>query len=76
MLDALLATIGTLGILATLALGFGKACTEALVRNALDRHPGQDPAPVPAPVPVLARVACPHRRLRRRTQALRHAGTR
>lgn len=72
MLDALLATIGTLGILATLALRFGKGCADALVRNALDRHPGQAPAPVPA----LARVPCPHRRLRRRTQALRQAGAR
>jgi len=63
MLDALLATIGILGLLATIAVKFGKSCTEAMARHA-ERH--EDP-PETGPAPASPR-ACPHRR--RRSKAL------
>ncbi len=64
MLDALLATIGILGLLATVAVKFGTSCTEAMARHA-ERQ--EDP-PDTAPAPASAR-ACPHRRRRRKAAA-------
>ena len=62
MLDALLATIGTLGILLTLAIRFGKAGAAATEREADVRDDPSDAVPeTPA-----GRRACPHRRSRRR----------
>jgi hypothetical protein len=62
MLDALLATIGTLGILLTLALKFGKAGADAMQREA-ERQ--DDPAGAARKTPA-GRRPCPHRRSRRR----------
>lgn len=64
MLDALLATIGVLGLLATIAVKFGTSCTEAMARHA-EQHgdpPENGQAPASAP-------ACPHRRRRRKAPA-------
>ncbi|MGI4841898.1 MAG: hypothetical protein ACRYF7_01160 [Janthinobacterium lividum] len=64
MLDALLATIGILGLLATIALKFGKSCQEAMARHAERQEDPSATAPAPA-----AKRACPHRRPRRKAPA-------
>ena len=64
MLDALLATIGVLGLLATIAVKFGKSCTEAMARHAERREDPPDTGPAPA-----AKRVCPHRRRRRKAAA-------
>lgn len=61
MLDALLATIGILGILLTLAIKFSKAAAAAM-QGAADSQ--DDAADAAAQTPA-GRRACPHRRSRR-----------
>lgn len=62
MLDALLATIGTLGILLTLAVKFRAG---AVQREASEAGGEDDATDAAAPTPG-GRRACPHRRARRR----------
>ena len=66
MLDALLATIGILGLLATIAVKFGKSCADAVARHAERREDPLDTGPAPA-----AKRACPHRRRRGHAPASR-----
>ena len=61
MLDALLATIGALGILLTLAIKFSTAAAAAMQRAADSQD---DPADAAAQTPARRR-ACLHRRSRR-----------
>ena len=67
MLDALLATIGILGLLATIAVKFGKSCTEAMARHAERQQDPLDTGSAPA-----AKRACPHRRRRRKASTGRY----
>lgn len=60
MLDALLATIGILGILATFALKRSKACADAMLHAAAEDNPSPPDAAMPG------QRACPRRRQGRR----------
>lgn len=64
MLDALLATIGILGLLATIAIKFGKSCTDAMARHTDSREDPPETEPPPGD-----KRACPHRRRRRNASA-------
>lgn len=66
MLDALLATIGTLGILLTLAVKFRAGAVQREASEADSEAAGEDDATdAAAPAPG-GRRACPHHRARRR----------